>query len=236
MRRSSVPIVALTLAAALAPAAPIAHGQSIPPAYSLKTTIPIPPWESLSTINVDIVWADPGSHMLSIADRGGAAIQVFDTDSDTFIGSFAAGQFAGRLSSSTGGANGTTFVSSNEVIGSDGDSTLKLVNIDTGEVQTISTGGSKRADEMAYDAATDRMVVANPNDDPPFITVLKIHPLQILGKLEYPGAAGIEQPLLAGDGKFWQALPATPNNPGGQIDLINTETASVERTIPTPDC
>src|SRR6185295_19030913 len=92
------------------------------------------------------------------------------------------GSFVGPGPTGAAGPNGVTIVGPNEVAGGDGDSTLKIVNLDSGEVASVSTGGTHRVDEMAYDPANDLLVAANDRegDTANFITVFKVHPLSIV--------------------------------------------------------
>jgi hypothetical protein len=174
-----------------------------------------------------------------IGDRTGNAVEVIDTNSYTFVRAAGQGNFAGRLATADGGPNGVAQVSPVEAVGADGNSSLKLVNMFSGDVQSISTGGTHRADELAYDPSTDTVMVANDREDEGknFVTLIKIHPLQILGKIDYSNApGGLEQPVVAPGGRFYFAVPATTENPGGEIDVINQASRSIERRIPVGDC
>jgi hypothetical protein len=215
------------------------RAQSAAPAYYEKTTIPIPPWASLENISVDISWVDPVGHTLVIADRTGNAVEVIDTQAYRFLRAAGQGQFAGRLATADGGPNGVAQVSPTEAVAGDGDSTLKLVNLVTGEVVSISTGGTHRADELAYDPSTDIVMVANDREDDGknFVSLIKIHPLEILGQIDYSNApGGLEQPVVAPGGHFYQAVPASAENPGGEIDVIDEASASIERRIAVGAC
>src|SRR5712691_9471575 len=158
--------------------APMVGAQSANPLpYALMTRIPVPTWAGIdsSTLSIDISWIDPDAGLFVIGDRTGAAVETFDTNGYRFIAAAGQGAFVGPGPTGAAGPNGVTVVSANEVVGGDGDSTLKLVNLDTGEIQSVSTGGTHRVDEMAYDAATDTLVVANDREGETanFITVFK---------------------------------------------------------------
>ena len=109
---SLAPIFILTLA--LAGSAVRAQSGSAPTYYE-KTTIPIPPWNSLENISVDISWVDPASHTMVIGDRTGNAVEVIDTNSYSFVRAAGQGQFAGRLATADGGPNGVAQVSLTEM-------------------------------------------------------------------------------------------------------------------------
>src|SRR5438477_3867143 len=156
---SLAPVIILTLA--LAGSAVRAQSGSAPTYYE-KTTIPIPPWNSLENISVDISWVDPASHTMVIGDRTGNAVEVIDTNSYSFVRAAGQGQFRGRLATADGGPNGVAQVSPVEAVGGDGNSTLKLVNMFSGALlQSLDLGGTHRADELAYDASTDIGMVAS---------------------------------------------------------------------------
>lgn len=239
-RRLGVSLIAATLVATVA-VIPSAGAQATnPPPYALKTRIPIPAWADAdpSTISVDISWIDPSAGLYVLGDRTGAAVETFDTNSYTFMTAAGQGEFVGPGPTGSAGPNGVTVVGPNEVAGGDGDSTLKVVNIDTGEVQSISTGGTHRVDEMAYDPASDTLVVANDRegDTTNFLTVFKVHPLSIVGKVPCPKCVGgIEQPLFS-NGRFYVALPETTANPNGEIDQINTTTLQLQPVIRAGEC
>ena len=55
----------------------------------------------------------------------------------------------------------------------DGDSTVKVIHPKTGKiVDTISTGGKNRVDEMAYSPTAHTVLMANNADDPPFASLI----------------------------------------------------------------
>jgi hypothetical protein len=238
-------VLAMTIAFGFALVVSTAAAQATNPVpYALKTRIPIPTWAGLdsSTISVDISWIDPAFGLFVIGDRTGAAIETFDSKRYTFITAAGQGAFVGPGPTGTAGPNGVTIVGPNEVAGGDGDSTLKIVNLDTGEIQSISTGGTRRVDEMAYDPGSDILVAANDREGEAgnytgnFLTVFKVHPLTIVGKIPCPQCVtGIEQPLVV-NGRFYVAIPTTTANPGGEIQLINTATMKIDQVIKVSDC
>jgi hypothetical protein len=235
----------LVLAASLVSAVALgAHGVGAqgtnPLPYALKTRIPIPTWANLNSneISVDISWIDPNFGLYTIGDRTSAAVETFDVNSYRFVTAAGRGAFVGPGPTGSAGPNGVTVVGPNEVVGGDGDSTLKIVNLDSGEIQSVSTGGTHRVDEMAYDPDSDTLLVANDREGEAgnFLTVLKAHPLTIVGKIPCPQCVGgIEQPVVVA-GAFYVALPGTTANPRGEIDLINTNTLKVDRVIKAGDC
>src|ERR1051326_8558540 len=164
MLRSRSAVIALMCLGIVASLAPSAGAQPVnPQPYALKTRIPVPPWAGVdpSTISVDISWIDPNFGLFVIGDRTGAAVETFDVNTYQFKTAAGQASFVGPGPTGLAGPNGVTVVGPNEVAGGDGDSTLKIVNVDSGEVSSVSTGGTHRVDEMAYDPATDLLVAAN---------------------------------------------------------------------------
>ena len=230
-------LAAVTLATILASTISLTSAQVTPaPTYVLKTTISVPTWAGLNSIAIDINWVDPETETLYIASRPpGGAIEVIDAASNTFVRAAGRGEFLG-VSAAGNGPNGVASVSPVEVTAGNGDSTIKLVNVFTDETQSIATGGAGRADEVGYDPVSDTIMVGNNRDTPQFVTILKAHPFQILGKVEFPTAtANVDQPVAIG-GRFYVSVAASTANPGGEVDVINPATLAIERVIPAANC
>ncbi len=237
--RRCVPFM-LASVLALSVAAPVVAQPSSPSPYGLLTRIPVPAWQDVDpgSISIDISWIDPNAGLFVIGDRTAAAVETFDANHHVFLTAAGQGAFVGPGPTGSAGPNGVTVVGPSEVAGGDGDSTLKIVNVETGEVQSISTGGTHRVDEMAYDSATDTLVAANDREGETsnFLTVFRIHPLSIVGKIPCPQCTGgIEQPLVL-NGRFYVAIPTTTANPGGEIDVLNTTTLKVDQVIRASEC
>src|SRR5262249_10221246 len=99
------------------------------------------------------------------------------------------------------GPNGVLVIESqHEAWASDGDSTVKVIDLRTREiVDTIDTSrepGDKRADEMAYDPRDHILMVANNEDSPPFLSFIDTRTHEVLGRLNISEATdGLEQPV-----------------------------------------
>ena len=142
----------------------------------------------------------------------------------------------------------------------DGDSTVKVIDLNTGHQvgASIPTGGRCRADELWNDAGHNEIMIGNPNDavvTQTFISTLGTPgPSSVLGQLQFDGGtgcaagtipgvgtrtichtvaatAGIEQPIFA-LGHFWVAIGATTANPGGEIAEIDPTTFQRVAAIP----
>lgn len=130
----------------------------------------------------------------------------------------------------------------------DGNSTVKVFDLATGKLLTkppIQTGApsDKRADELDYIPTTNQVVFANPDASPaPFLTYIDATTFKVLSRQVFDGkngnpnaTAGMEQPRFY-RGLLYLALPATTQNPGGEIDKINPRTHAILRVYPTPNC
>jgi hypothetical protein len=211
----------------------------------------------------DISFADPVLGDIFIADRSNAGVDIFSGSSLSLIGR-AAG-FAGvqppppaAPNNDISGPDGVLTVTSGGVTtlyAGDGNSTLKVFQFTNpanpgGVVQSISTGGATRVDEMAFSPANGGLVLAANNAEtpafgnlfqttgghtgvvPPGVTLLTTPGVGIQVP---PGQGGIkeggmEQPAwnplsIGGVGSFWVSIPQLgiggANDPGG-ISQIST--------------
>jgi len=143
--------------------------------------IPIP---GNPLVTSDIIWVDPGTRRLYVADRSNFGIDIFDAINDVFVGRVTG--FAGpEISRGDPNANATVpppngegpsgvLVTPNKKVwAGDGNSTVKVADVDPNSpsylkiIRSISTAipecGSHcdRADEIAYDPADHIIAVAN---------------------------------------------------------------------------
>src|SRR5215467_3297384 len=122
----------------------------------------------------DISFADSVTGNIFIADRSNAGVSIFSGSSLTFLGR--AQPFAGQqATTSISGPDGVLTVTSGGITtlyAGDGNSTLKVFNATNPAaptlVQSISTGGNFRVDEMAYSPLTHQVLAANNADAPAY--------------------------------------------------------------------
>ncbi len=204
-----------------------------------RITIPGNPIKSF-----DISQVDPVTRRLYFADRDNAAVDVFDTRTNTFVGR--AGSFVGavmkgaKVDSDHSGPDGVQVIGG-QVWAGDGNSTVQIIDIATMRtVETISTGGKARVDEMAYDPKSEIFIGVNNADEPPFATLISTKPGHaILGRIVFEDASdGVEQPAYNPvDGLFYLAIPELKKQPTkGAIAVIDPRTATVVRMIPVDNC
>lgn len=203
--------------------------------YNVKmlTTISVPnvpPKEGSFTY--DIGWVDPGTHRYYLADRVNKGIDVIDTATNAYLTTLAAGKFAGfKGNPDTAGPDGLLLIpETHELWVGDNPSQVKVVDQMSGAVlASISTGGKNRADELAYDPQDHLILIANDADDPPFLTFISTTSRAVVGKIAYPNATnGLEQPVWnPANGMFYQNVPATKENPGGEVNKIDPKTKKI---------
>jgi len=123
----------------------------------------------------------------------------------------------------------------------DGDSTVKVVDLKAGKVvDSISTGGKERADEVAYDPKDQIFAVANGDDDPPFLTLISTKPgHKVLAKIELPEATdGLEQTIYsASDGMFYTDVPElNKQHAKGGMLKVDPKTLKKVAILPLDNC
>ena len=233
-RRSLVSLLvalALTMSSALA----LAFGQ-----YQRIDAISIPgaPLKSF-----DISWVDEPSQTYFLADRSNAGVDIINSETHAFVGRIVG--FVGFTGTNAhSGPDGIEVDhGTHQAWVGDGDSTVRVVDLapdfHSGTVvDTISTGGTARADELAIAHSAHVLMVANPDDDVPFLTFISTQSHAVLGKIFFPQALdGLEQPVWDQEThRFLQAVPETPTNPGGEVDAIDPEAMVVTNVFPLTDC
>jgi hypothetical protein len=202
----------------------------------------------------DISFVDPKLDLYVLADRTNGSIDLVDASDDTFIGRV--GGFAGQKFKADGvtadntisGPDGVTIVGHKEIWAGDGDSTVKVIDIASSQiVDTISTGGTFRCDEMAWDSADHILAVANNADVPPFVSLINTDSHAVVGKVVFDGTngtpdatkTGIEQPQWSPTtGKFYVSVPQiVPTDPtAGGVSVIDPSSMSVTATFPVLNC
>jgi DNA-binding beta-propeller fold protein YncE len=148
-----------------------------------------------------------------LADKTNKSVVVFDTKTDKFVSRIPG--FVGRLKDgNASGPNGVVVVKGGaEVWVSDGDSTIKVIDAKTGQIAgTIATGGTKRANGMALGEDIGVVIVANSNDDPPYLSFISTAAdRKILAKIPIPESAeNLERSAYhAPTGMFYTAIPVS---------------------------
>jgi hypothetical protein len=190
-------------------------------------TIPGNPLKSF-----DISWVNPLRAEYYLADRSNKGIDVIDTGTNTFKGRVGGGTFVGLVGgNNTSGPDGV--VTHNRwLYAGDGNSTLKVFDLNgpaTTPLQTLSTGGTTRLDEMALTTDGTLLLGANNAEDPPFATLFKangdnaVSNVSVMTKVFVtaaiiPAGFGLSLEQPAWDPKtqrFYTSIPIIANNPAG---------------------
>jgi hypothetical protein len=205
-----------------------------------------------ASTSFDISFVDNGRGQYFLADRANNAVDLIDAKTGTFTGYIGHGAFAGNTGSRTSsGPNGVLDDSAGLVWAGDGNSTIKVLNPTPGTsfIKSIPTGGTKRADELAYDPQDQVIVIAN--DFEGFLTFINVKTQSVATHFYYSdntvgqpatvsghstAGGGIEQSVW--DPKrdvFYQAVPANSPSTQGFIDVFSPN-GSLVNTIPVPGC
>jgi DNA-binding beta-propeller fold protein YncE len=189
----------------------------------------------------DISYVDQTTNRYYVADRSNKAVDIVDGTTGAFIGRVPG--FVGvpeDKDTDMAGPNGVLAIG-NELWAGDGDSSVKVIDLKTKTiVDTIHTGGKKRADEMAYDPKHHIFLVANDADDPPFVTLISTQPgHKILKKVVINDATdGIEQPIYyAPKSIFLMSIPELKGDKStGGIAMIDPLKGEVTSVMKVSNC
>ncbi|MGA8548838.1 MAG: hypothetical protein WB678_01245 [Stellaceae bacterium] len=222
---------------------------------SLLFTIPVPVASTNTTggmYGFDISWVDPVTQTYYLGDRSNAAVDSVNASAGTFLKQIKASPaFTGATgNNSTSGPNGvTTGVRSGQdcLFAGDGDSRVVSFALPAGtQVGSLSTGGSFRADEMAFDSKDGVLIVANNADSPPFATLIGVGAkcgMVINKKIVFSFATnGAEQPVWdPTTDLFYQSIPSTSGTtaapgPTGAIAVINPTSGAITQMLPVNYC
>jgi hypothetical protein len=247
MKLFAIPLFVVALLALFAGAVSFAKEELGP--YQLLTTISIP--GDLAG-GFDISWVDSASERYYLADRtttpGTGRVDVIDAEHDKYL--YSIGGFVGNtgMRIKNGPAGVLVIHKENELWAGDGNSTAKVVDLSLGASAipfSISTGGTFRADELAYDPIDHIILIANDADTPPFVTFISQEHRAVLGHIYFPQAVfpdtpggpavnhGMEQPVWDQQTKkFYISVPATVTNPNGEVDEIDPIAMKVTRVFP----
>jgi len=206
-------------------------------------------------LRFDISWIDQARARYYLAESGNAAVDVFDAENNLFIGRIsgfhgipAADDPCGRIEGM--GPSGVVVTPDNHLWADDAHGTVKVFDMtdakppfsDLRPAATISTGALCRADEIGFDPKDHVIVVGNPEEHPPFATIISSDaPYEVLSKISFPDASGLEQPLWDPGLKGGRMLLTVPGKGDDDakiaiLDLSKPKAPVVETTYSTPNC
>jgi hypothetical protein len=228
--------------------------------------------------STDIVSVDQATERLFFTDRNNGpstptpangakahgAVDVIDAENDLYLGRITTGTvggtavyFAGATTNrNLGGPNGVVGTPDKKVWAGDGDSTVKVADVDpssptylqiiasisTANLTSVSMCGPTcaRDDEIGYDPVHHIIMIANdaPTSIPPYVTFINANfPYNVLGQLNFAAQGlatgnGLEQPLwVPALNRFLITLPITNADGTGSIAVVNPVSRTVDRTI-----
>jgi len=210
--------------------------------------ITLPTGQSIGSF--DISFVDPVIGLYILGDRTNKAVDVIDTDTNTVLVQLGKGSFAGATGNNdTSGPDGVVIVRHREVWAGDGDSTFKVIDLFSQQItHTVSTGGTKRVDEMCHDPRDHLVLMANNAETPfPFASLVSTKTYGIVKKITFDGTAGTPKAVNGAEqcqwshrtGKFYIAIPEVDGTGGaGGVAVIDPKTMTVETTfvIPLASC
>jgi hypothetical protein len=198
--------------------------------------------------NFDISWYEAGRDRFYFADAlrgtGAGVVEAIDVRTNTFL--FSIPGFTGFATPRTKmGPDGVLTTTTNEMWVGDGNTTVKVVNIDTKAItDTInisSPGGTTRADEEAYDPYNQIILMTVPDGDLPYFALINQGvpaPHPVLGYITVPDGTigGIEQPIFDPvTRKFYLNVPNSNSNPtGGDLYQIDGPTKKITAVFRGP--
>src|SRR5438874_8868354 len=228
-------VVAAVLMLAGSSATPASADNSAP-TYHQTALITVP---GAPLMSFDISFVERSSQTYFLADRSNKAIDIFDASSNTFE-TRVAGFVGFTGNNDTSGPNGIVVVHDRgEIWAGDGNSTVKVIDLRTDSiVKTVSTGGTARADEIAYDQKDKLILVANDADTPPFATLIDTQSRAVVARIDFGDAtAGLEQPVWDPETHlFYMSVPETAADPGGAVPVLDPRTRSRVGLFPVQNC
>jgi YVTN family beta-propeller protein len=180
-----------------------------------------------------------------VTDRNNAAVDVFDTGTNQQVGQIkgtGANAFAGSrttngsVDNSISGPNGINMVGNLLYVGDV--NSVKIIDPSTQQViKVIQVGTSgKRADEACVDATHNLYMIATPEADTPYLTLINTNTQSIVGTVMFTDASGAPSAGLeacqydaAGD-TFYINNDGTTANPHGEFVAMP---GAAIRAIPT---
>jgi hypothetical protein len=215
------------------------------PDYQLVTTIALPVTgqnnQGGAFTAFDISYADSTGYYY-VADRSNAAVDIINGATDKVVAQAGGpGVFSGQqATTSISGPDGVVVAHTPggaTLFAGNGASNVVAFNVNNPAAPSllpfspIGTGGSFRADEMAYSPLTNQLIVANNADSPAFATIINASTGAVqsahITVPTSPANGGMEQSLWnPNTGTFFVSVPAFngANNPGGVQEISTSGT------------
>lgn len=214
--------------------------------FSATKAISLPSGQAVTSYDISFVDSRIGNYFL--ADRTNKSIDIIDTSTNTVAAQYKASFVGFTGNNNTSGPNGVLVTDHSRIWVGDGNSTVKVLDLGTGNLlASISTGTTaNRADELCFDSADRIIEIANDADSPPFVTYIDADSYAVLGKITMDGTNGtpkatngIEQCQWSPrTHKIYLNIPEV-NGPGndsvpGAVLVISPREMKVEKTFTIP--
>jgi len=205
-------------------------------------------------LRFDISWVDQATGRYYLAEAGNAAVDVVDAENNLYLGRITGFHGRGLADDPCGpvegmGPNGVLVTPSNQLWADDAHGTVKVFDLnkaqppftDVKPIATISTGANCRADEIGFDPKDHIIIVGNPEEKPPFASIISSDPpYTVLGKVSFEGARGFEQPMWDPELKGGRMLATVPGMGETSkvvvFNLKDPKAPTIEATYPTGNC
>jgi len=238
----SVPLSVLLFSAVLllashqAPVVSAAPGQGFIPGIPTVVKTPVTLVKAIAVpgaplASTDLLWVDEASKRLFFADRSNSGIDIIDAEHDAFVGRVTG--FVGAVGANGAGPNGVLVTSDEKLWAGDGNSLTQVVDLKLTPpriVQSISTGGTNRADELGYDPADRIILIGNDRDAVPYVTLISADTYRVLGTIPFREGTGLEQPVW--DPQLRRFLINVPTARGAEVAVVDPKTMSVTSVYP----
>jgi hypothetical protein len=166
--------------------------------------------------STDLLWVDQPSGRLFLADRTNRSVDMYDTGHDVFIGRVPGffGVVGGAVTSQ--GPNGLLVTPDNKLWVADGMATLRVADLNVNppvitQSFTVGPATDGRADEIAYDPVDHLIAVGFDAARPPYVAIISADTYTVAGKIPFPDAEGMEQPVW--DGQLSRFIINVPGSP-----------------------
>jgi hypothetical protein len=201
----------------------------------------------------DISWVDQTTGRYFLAEASNSAVDIVDAENSRYLGRITGFHGVGLPDDPCGpingmGPSGVVVTPDNHLWADDAHGTVKVFDLVHSQppfnltpIATISTGAQCRADEIGFDPQDHVVMVANPAEKPPYASVISSDaPYDVLAKIPFPDARGLEQPVWDPQLKGGRMLVTVPGmNTTGSVAVINLKNPKmpvVEATYPTLTC
>jgi len=181
--------------------------------------------------STDLLWVDEATKRMYFADRSNAAVDIIDAENDSYVGRVTG--FVGAVGANGAGPNGVLVTPDKKVWAGDGNSLVQVVDLTLNPpriIQSISTGGINRADELAYDPADRIILIGNDRDPVPYLTAISADTYRVVGTIPFREGTGLEQPVW--DPQMQRFFINVPTARGAELAVVDPKTMAVTGAYP----